>query len=283
MSAPRPGHAPVRLGRQASYLWQRFVLRRSSLLADGLPLGLRLRVPARDDVGRRLFKYRVHEPAVLEWLGGLPAPPPGALAVDVGANLGWYSVVLHRLSCGALDVHAFEPDPVNRKLLEENLALNGADAVHVSPLALADASGTARLNRYRDINRGKHSLLPLEGAVDSIAVRRGTLDGYLDDRGLSERPLWLLKIDVEGLEADVIRGAHQALTRTGALMMEYSPMYLEPEAGRAMLATLEAAGLCPFLHDGQAWAPCTVAELMALKDQRDTVWRRRQGAFSERP
>ena len=86
------------LARQLAWGWQRFVLGRERLLADDLPLGLRLEVPARDDVGRRLYKYGVHEPLVLDWMNRLPVPAPGALTLDVGANLGWYSVVLDRLA-----------------------------------------------------------------------------------------------------------------------------------------------------------------------------------------
>lgn len=258
--------------RSLSWGWQRFVLRRELLLADRLPLGLRLRVPARDDVGRRLYKYGVHEPRVLEWLQDRPAPGRDALALDVGANLGWYSVVLARLSLGALAVHAFEPDPENRALLEENLRLNSVEGVTVSPLALADTPGTARLHRYRAINRGKHSLLPLDGTVDSVAVERARLDDYLADAGLEARPIWLMKLDVEGLEPAVVRGAGRALEHLQALVMEFSPMYYAPGEGAWLANTLAGVGLRPHLHDGERWAPCDARDVAALADQRDTVW-----------
>lgn len=260
--------------RQLAWLWQGGVLRRRELMAEDLPLGLRLKVPARDDVGRRLFKYGVHEAHVLEWLQGLPAPGVQDLALDVGANLGWYATVLHRLSGGALDVHAFEPDPDNRALLLANLALNDAQSVRVSPLALSDAAGTARLNRYRAINRGKHSLLPLEGAVDSVPVETARLDDYLEAAGQATRAIWLMKLDVEGLEPAVVRGAARALRRVQALVMEYSPMYYPPGEGAAMLDSLAAAGLSPSLHDGARWRPASVEEIAGLTEQRDTTWRR---------
>ncbi len=269
------------LRRQLDYLWQRFALRRDHLMADGLPLGLTLRVPARDDVGRRLFKYRVHEAPVLDWLQALPAPSSVALALDVGANLGWYATVLHRLAGDALGLHAFEPDPDNRALLEENLALNDAGSVTVSPLALSDHAGESRLNRYRAINRGKHSLLPLDGAVDSIPVTTATLDDYLAGRGETDSRIWLLKLDVEGLEPAVIRGATSTLSRVDALVMEYSPMYYEVGAGAAMVSALTAAGLRPSLYEGGRWAPCAPGDIAALTVQRDTTWRR-QGV-SPRP
>ncbi len=260
--------------RQASWFWQARVLRRPRLLADDLPLGLKLEVPARDDVGRRLFKYGVHEPRVLDWIERLPSPEPGHLALDIGANLGWYTTVLHRLSGGALSLHAFEPDPDNRALLNENLALNGMQDVHVSPLALADASGTATLHRYRDINLGKHSLRPLDGAVGRVDVARARLDDYLREAGIDDRSIWLVKLDVEGLEPAVIRGAAAALPRIRALVMEYSPMYYGPGEGQAMLEALADVGLSPSLHDGEGWAACGTEDIAALSEQRDTVWLR---------
>lgn len=259
-------------GRQLSYFWQRQVLRRSILTADGLPLGLSMRVYAPDDVGRRLFKYRVHEPHLLKWLEGRPAPDTGALALDAGANIGWYSLVLDRLSAGSLQVHAFEPDPDNRALLQENLELNGADHVAVSDLALGDSSGSASLNRYRDINRGKHSLLPLAGAVDSIPVPVSTLDDYLQNAGLAAADIWLLKLDVEGHEPAVLRGAASSLKRVRAVILEYSPMFYPRSEAQAMLEQLWSAGLRPSGYRQGAWSPVTIPQLLARENQCDTVW-----------
>jgi FkbM family methyltransferase len=264
----------VSLGRQLRWFWQSRILRRERLLADGLPLGMRLRVPARDDVGRRIYKYGIHEAPVFTWLDQRPAPGRDAIALDIGANLGWYAVLLDRLAAGRLAVHAFEPDPDNRALLEENLLLNDSDAVTVSELALADRAGEALLHRYRSINLGKHSLLPMEGAVDSVDVRTGTVDAYLASKGLDRRPIWLMKIDAEGVEPDVIRGAAASLDRVESLMLEYSPLFYSDGDGDSMLRTISASGLRPERWDGGAWRRTSVDELAALPGQHDTVWSR---------
>lgn len=262
------------LARQLDWFWQSRVLGRRRLLAEGLPLGMRLQVPARDDVGRRIYKYRVHEAPILAWLEQRPAPVRGAVALDIGANLGWYTVLLDRLSAGRLAVHAFEPDSDNRALLEENLALNDSERVTVSDLALSDRTGPAQLHRYRSINLGKHSLLPIDGAVDSIPVTLGTLDAYLAERSLDDRPIWLMKIDAEGSEPAILRGAAASLERTAALVLEYSPPFYTDRDGQAMLTTLQAAGLRPERWDGAAWRRTSIDELAALPDQHDTVWSR---------
>lgn len=258
--------------RQFAYFWQRHVLRRKTLRVDNLPLGLVMEVYAADDVGRRLFKYRVHEAHLLGWIETLPAPAQGALALDVGANIGWYSLVFNRLAGKDLQIHAFEPDPDNRALLEKNIRLNQAGQVTVSGFALGDMSGTATLHRYRDINRGKHSLVPLAGAVNHIAVSVDTLDAYLERTGLADADIWLLKLDVEGFEPAVVRGAVASLARVHAVILEYSPMFHEREHAKAMLEQLWSHGLRPcWLEEGR-WTPVTLPQLLACKHQSDTVW-----------
>lgn len=261
--------------RQLRYAWERFVRRRRELLADGLPLGLRLWVATRDDVGRRLYKYRTHEPHVLAWLERLPCPQPGALVVDAGANLGWYTLLLDRLGAGHFAVHAFEPDPDNRALLERNCALNEARNVTIEAAALSDERGEATLNRYRAINRGKHSLRPLAGSVGSVTVATDTLDGYLARKRLADRDIWLLKIDVEGVEPEVIRGAALSLSRVHIVLLEFTPAFMDEESCADMLDRLSRAGLTPSVWDGHTWAPVERDRLERETRQCDTLWTRK--------
>lgn len=261
-------------GRQLRYAWERYARRRRELLADGLPLGLRLWVATRDDVGRRLYKYRTHEPHVLTWLERQPSPAGEALIVDVGANLGWYTLLLDRLGAGRLPVHAFEPDAENRELLERNCALNQAGNVTINASALSDRRGEAILHRYRDINRGKHSLRPLDGGVDTVRVETDTLDGYLARAGLNDRDIWLLKVDVEGFEPQVIRGATDSLHRVQRLLLEYTPAFYEGAQGAELLDQLFGAGLSPAAWDGERWAPLDREALSLETAQRDTLWSR---------
>jgi FkbM family methyltransferase len=265
----------VNTTRQLRYAWERFVRRRQELLADGLPLGLRLWVATRDDVGRRLYKYGTHEPHVLAWLERQPCPEPGALVVDAGANLGWYTLLLDRLGAGEFAVHAFEPDPDNRALLERNCALNQALNVTIEAAALSDERGEAILHRYRDINRGKHSLRPLARSVGSVTVATDTLDGYLARKGLGNRDIWLLKIDVEGVEPEVIRGAAASLARVHIVLLEFTPAFMDRESCTGMLDRLFQAGLTPSVWDGRAWAPVERDRLERESRQRDTLWTRK--------
>ncbi|MEE4172714.1 MAG: FkbM family methyltransferase [Xanthomonadales bacterium] len=258
--------------RQLRYAWERFARRRTELLADGLPLGLRLWVGTSDDVGRRLYKYRVHEPHVLAWLERQPCPANDALVIDAGANLGWYALLLDRLGMGRLAIHAFEPDPENRALLERNCALNQAQNVTIHASALSNRRGQATLHRYRAINRGKHSLRPLARGVDTVEVETDTLDACLARAGLSDRDIFLLKVDVEGFEPEVIEGAAESLRRVQQVLLEYTPAFLDGDRGAELLDRLFGAGLSPLAWDGGAWSPVKRDRLLRETAQRDTLW-----------
>lgn len=118
---------------------------------------------------------------------------PGDLFVDVGANIGAYTVLASGV-CGARSIAA-EPAAATRPHLRENLALNGIEAlVTIVEAALGDAPGTARFSA----GRGATNRLAADGDTQ-VAVT--TLDAVC----VAEAPL-LLKLDVEGHELSVLRG-----------------------------------------------------------------------------
>lgn len=262
------------LARQLSYAFQRWALRRTTLVAKGLPYDMALRFRTPDDVGRRIYKRGVHEPHILKLLISRSSPPEGAIALDVGANLGWYAVLLDRLHGGTVEVFAFEPDPLNFGLLQENLALNRASSVRPFALALSDRHGKAGLHRYRDINLGRHSLEALPGSGVVTPVPTESLDAFLSGQGCRDRPVQLLKVDVEGHEPAVVRGAEATLRQTRLLVLEYSPMYYGDGEAADMLDRIGAAGLRPMRYAASGWRPTGRAELLTLRHQEDTAWLR---------
>jgi FkbM family methyltransferase len=239
--------------RGLAYLFNRWILNSSYLLADVPAMNLRLKVRTRDVIGRHLYKYRQYEPELTAFLRDNLRLQPRDVVLDIGANLGWYSLLAERLAPAGADIFAFEPDPENYKLLTDNLRLN--DAAKVTPLqkAVAERDGTLQLHRYKDSNLGRHSLLPIN-AGEAIDVPAVTLDGFWRSTGLGDRIPRLVKIDVEGYELPALRGARQVLSRCPLLLAEYSPTFMRAGgiAPGDLLDYLCGLAMVPFeLADGE--------------------------------
>lgn len=261
--------------RSASYVLQRFLLGRRVLLARIPEFGLTLRVPARDVVGRHLYKYRIHEPGISRYLARNLALEPNDVVLDVGANIGWYSLLVARIAPAGVAIHAFEPDPFVHALLRENIRLNAAALVTPVAAAVGEAPGGARLYLYGDANRGRNSMLPIN-AGEAIDVEVVSLDDYLRQHADGSRAVGFLKVDVEGYELFALRGASDTLGRCRVVMTEFSPRYMR-EAGvepAALLELLAGKGFTPRLLGGEAPQPVGSAELLAGDRHRDLLWER---------
>jgi len=125
---------------------------------------------------------------------------------DVGAHIGCFTLLaLERADVKA--VHCFEPDPVTTAALEHNLSLNQGN-VRLHALALGASSGTAGFFRGPDANTGLSSLRPADGCR-RFEVKIETADRMVFELGVE--PPTLMKIDVEGGEADLFGGARRLL------------------------------------------------------------------------
>jgi FkbM family methyltransferase len=218
--------------------------------------GLRYRVSTRDVVGRTILRRTAYEPQLTQWLVSGFEREPGGVFVDVGANLGWFTLQAAHLA-QVRRVVAVEPDVVNHGLLQANIQANGLGArVDAVACALGSGPGLARLHRYKGSNLGRHSLVVDHGNGGSW-VPLESLDVLLERLGLSEAPIAAIKIDVEGYEPRVLAGAQAALRRTRALLVELSPE-LSRAGGLdlgAALSAIAAAGFTPDVWDRQGEVP----------------------------
>jgi FkbM family methyltransferase len=137
---------------------------------------------------------------------------PGQVVVDVGANIGTHSIVSAMRVGTTGRVYAFEAHPTTVRFLRQNIRLNQLDSIiKVIDCALGEASGEAVFSDKRSDDQ--NCILP--GSAPGISVRVRPLDSLL-----SEERIDLLKIDVEGFELMVLRGARRTLSRTGAIYFE---------------------------------------------------------------
>ena len=143
---------------------------------------------------------------------------PGSIAVDVGANLGIHTLVLSRCVDRNGRVYAYEPLESIYRRLTANLAVNSAVNVVAKPYGLGEKTETIPFNDYAGaFNIGKGRFDP--GGDGTMQVR--TLDDEL--RGV-DAPVSVIKIDVEGYELSVLKGAAETLRRhRPVLLIEYNP------------------------------------------------------------
>lgn len=213
------------LRRSLGYIFSRYMLMQSygKAVARNGEWVFRFRIE--DAVGRQLCKRGDYEPVLTDFVRQCAALKNGAVAFDIGANIGWYSVLLSRIMPSDARIYAFEPDPLNFRLLCENLKLNAAQNVVPVQKALAAQCGVMQLFQYAHKNTGRHSLLPInsDGCVEVETV---TLDRFASEHGVNPRDVEFIKIDVEGFESEVFRGAQSILQAGPVILSEFAPEYM---------------------------------------------------------
>lgn len=216
--------SPVQRGKH-------WLLRRTSgFLIAPVGAGLWIRVSGVSGFEWKALRGRPGEAATAALFRRLHSP--GMTVFDVGANVGYYSLLAARSVGPHGGVHAFEATPAVVTRLGENVKLNRLQNVTVNHLAVCDRVGTVEFRLQEDDSEG-NSMVSYSTDWPLVRVPAVTLDRYAADRG----PLHvdLVKIDVEGAEPLVIAGARGLLSSAEPplLLVESNP------------ATLRAAGSSP--------------------------------------
>ncbi len=223
----------------------------------------------------RLYFIGVYEPELTALLMDLLTP--GSVFFDVGANVGYYSLLA--AARGAV-VHAFEPHPALAQQLRRSVALSRSGRrLRVKQAAVGAADGRGELFLSPDpAANGWASLLPLrhlEGGA-SVRVDIVSLDSYCR---LHDVPaVDLVKLDVEGAEADVISGAREVLSklRPRAIICELSAFDGAP-GPRSVIRQLRELGYCPYDITSAGLGPATDACTVE-----GTTWQQRNVCFLPR-
>jgi FkbM family methyltransferase len=196
------------------------------------------------DRTQRTMWLGLFEPAETRLVSGLLQP--GDVFVDVGAHVGWFTTIAARRVGPGGQVLACEPYPENAAALRTNLALNGVHNVLLVESALGDRPGTLRLRKGSD-SGGVTALEWSAGGEADVPMIT------LDEMASSVAEIRLLKIDVEGWESHVLRGAAGTLRRSGYVLIEINRPALE-EAGSSpgeLLDLLRSTGFTSFVTVGQ--------------------------------
>jgi FkbM family methyltransferase len=143
---------------------------------------------------------------------------PGDIFYDIGANVGFFTIVAAKIVGSAGKVYAFEPEAVNAATVRRNAQMNDYAHVTVVEKAVSRTTGVEKL--WLTENCGGHTLASVGTVSDakkSITVDTVSIDDLIDKK-LIEPPTFV-KIDVEGAEIDVLNGMTQTIK-------EYQPMII---------------------------------------------------------
>ena len=248
-------------------------VRRLVLPEVTVPVGTRrMRIDLRDRViAKRLYLGVPWEQDLQRLLEAMDLR--GGVCLDVGANIGIHSLLMSGLVGPEGRVFAFEPEPRNFALLQENLALNGLTNVTAIAAAVGDAVGTCRL-ALNPHNFGDHSVASGPGGPGR-EVPLTTVDVALGS--VPAGAVRFVKVDVQGYEQHVLRGMRKTLGQNpdAILALEVFPQALRAAggSGRGLMEWLKEAGMdgwefLPRLQPVQApW----VYDLIRARDQVDVM------------
>lgn len=165
----------------------------------------------------------------------------GDVVIDVGTNVGEVLLNLAKRVGTSGRAIGFEPNPATRAACLRNIRLNEFASIEVHGVALGDQPGALLLGRPSEGNRGADRVV--SAAQSGIAIEVTTLDRFVKDAGLDR--LDLIKIDVEGFDLNVLRGAERTVDRfKPVLFVELSDLNLREQGDSAsdMLRWLEQRG-----------------------------------------
>lgn len=206
--------------------------------------GTPIRFPAR---WSRFYPAR-YEPAKCAFLSECCVP--GGVALDIGAHIGLFSVFMARLVGPSGRVFSFEPTPFTRDVLHETVRLNGCEGiVQVRPEAVSSTSGSATFYDTGDQASNANSLVPGGRARALLPVETVSVDDFAAARDLTVQ---CLKIDVEGAELEVLRGASRTIrVCRPAIVFELHPEALARDGASVhdLCLLLQEYDFIPFLDN----------------------------------
>ncbi|MFC2058405.1 FkbM family methyltransferase [Chloroflexota bacterium] len=188
--------------------------------------GQKMYVDTRDDIARSLIMNGYYEKYTTELF--VKRLKWGMTVVDIGAHVGYYTLIAADIVGENGKVFAFEPDPHNYSLLVKNIEVNGYQNVIPLQKAVSNKSGTANLFSFPGAS-GWHSIYETPGWDNSIEIETVTLDEFFQDR---DGRIDVVKMDAEGAELIIMQGMGKVIARNTelAIFAEFNPFLLK-EAG----------------------------------------------------
>jgi FkbM family methyltransferase len=242
-------YAPIATGKPL--LWSRLIdpyfAWHHRRFAARTVFGMKMHGDSADIIGQYIYYFGLWEPDITAWIKRRLVP--GDVFLDVGANIGYYSLLASHLVGPHGSVIAVEASPTTFRTLLDNIAINGLANVRALNLAASDHPGRLKLYRGSEHHSGLATVVKERGfelgTEIEAEVPAAPLNSILSVEEM--RRLRIAKIDVEGAEAQVVAGM-ESLIEQGRpdleIIIEIDPVLLERQGKSA------EAALAPFLRAG---------------------------------
>lgn len=197
-------------------------LQGDSIKQVNIPLGLKLNIFAKDTcVGIYLLLTGEFEKTQTKLF--LNTIKEGDTVIDIGANVGYYTVLAAKKTGARGRVIAFEPDKECLFLLKKNVSLNACSNVLVVPKAVANTEGWL-LFHSNLVHKGKSSLVSDKKSRSTYKIATTSLDQYFS----AGKKIDIVKMDIEGAEILVLESAKKIISKQKKLKLfiEYNPRSL---------------------------------------------------------
>ena len=180
-------------------------------------------------IGWSIYFFGTYEPEVRVQL--IERLTRGSVAIDVGANVGWHALLMASKVGPSGRVYAFEPNDSTRDRLRAAVDANGLTQITIEAHALADRQGALGFDAPQAGQLWDGTgRLSRDATRSTRTVECVTLDAFVASHSIDR--LALIKIDVEGWELTVLRGAKQVLqTLRPAVVFEFDPEYVGRSGG----------------------------------------------------
>jgi FkbM family methyltransferase len=206
-------HWPFAYGKYAPRVFLPAVLPAAPVWYQVEP-NIKMHLDPEDFVSRAILETGEWEPT--SWQAMRAHLGSGATFVDVGAQIGYYSLKAAPVVGSGGHVIAIEPNPETLTKLEANIRASGATAISVQPVACSDTEAMLELFAAPAANTGESSLSKANAsqvgpAVHAYKVRARPLDDIIRESGVTR--VDVVKIDVEGAEYLVLKGSRETLAK----------------------------------------------------------------------
>ncbi len=143
------------------------------------------------------------------------------IVLDIGANIGYYTLIFAKLVGNSGKVFSFEPESKNFKILKKNVEINGYNNVILEQKIVSNTNGISTL--YISEKAGSHRIYKSDNFVESLEIKSISMDSYIEKNNLKK--INFIKIDVEGAELNVLQGIQKILDSNKHIILftEFSP------------------------------------------------------------